>query len=268
MSKGFVWFCQNNKDTDYVKLSVELARTIKKHNRHNQICVVVDDKSNFKSEWIDEIRVLAHDDADGHQKKFANEHKVFALTPFTHTIKLEADMLWNTNTDWWWHYLCQHDLVFSVDCLDYKEQRVKDVAYRPYHKDNFLPNIYNGMTYFRKSVRAKQFFDICKTIVNNWTFVKEQLLKKCFDDDPTTDIVYGLAHRLLDPTNDQLIDYPWFKFIHNKPSIHQKKYCYDPMNFYYPVRINDDVVFGGRRLTAPLHYYYKDFLEVMNVRTV
>lgn len=268
MSKGFVWFCQNNNDTDYVKLSVELARTIKKHNRHNQICVVVDEKSNFKSKWIDEIRVLAHDDADGHQKKFANEYKVFALTPFTHTIKLEADMLWNTNTDWWWHYLCQHDLVFSVDCMDYKEQRIRDVAYRPYHKDNLIPNVYNGMTYFRKSVRARQFFDICKTIVNNWTFVKEQLLKKCFDDDPTTDIVYGLAYRLLDPTNDQLIDYPWFKFIHNKPSIHQKKYRYDPMNFYYPVRINDNVVFGGRRLTAPLHYYYKDFLEVMNVRTV
>jgi hypothetical protein len=27
MSKGFLWFCQNNNETDYTKLSIELART-------------------------------------------------------------------------------------------------------------------------------------------------------------------------------------------------------------------------------------------------
>lgn len=268
MSKGFLWFCQNNNETDYTKLSIELARTIKRHNRENQICVVVDESSIFQSEWVDDIKILSHDDADGHSKKFANEYKVFALTPFTHTIKLEADMLWNSNTDWWWYYLCQHDLVFSMDCFNYQEQRIKDTVYRPYHKDNFLPNVYNGMTYFRKSIRAKHFFDLCKTIVKNWNTVKEEILKKCFDENPTTDIVYALAYRLLDPTSEQIIDYPWFKFIHNKPSIHQKKYLYDPLNYYYPVRINDNVLFGGRRITAPLHYYYKDFLEVLNVRSV
>ena len=263
-----MWLCQNNDQTNYVDMSIALARTIKKHNRENKICVVVDQKSFFESEWVDDIKVLIHDDADGHCKKFANEYKVFALTPFTHTIKLEADMIWNANTDWWWNYLCQHDLVLSVDCLDYKEQRVKDVAYRPYHKDNFLPNVYNGMTYFRKSVRAKQFFDLCKSIVKNWIVVKEEFLKKCFDQNPTTDIVYGLAYRLLDPTGEQMIDYPWFKFIHNKPSIHQPRYNYDPLNYYYPVRVNDDIVFGGKKLSAPLHYFYKDFLEVLDVRSV
>jgi hypothetical protein len=266
MSKGFLWFCQNNNETDYTKLSIELARTIKKHNKENRVCVVVDESSIFQSEWVDDIKILKQDDADGHTKKFANEYKAFALTPYTHTIKLEADMLWNSNTDWWWHYLCQHDLVFSVDCLNYQEQRVRDVTYRPYHRDNFLPNVYNGMTYFRKSTRAQTFFDLCKTVVQNWSTVKEELLRKCFDTDPTTDIVYALAYRLMDPTCEQLIDYPWFKFIHNKPSIHQTRYTYDPLNFYYPVRSQDSVYFGGRRITAPLHYYYKNFLEVLDAR--
>lgn len=268
MSKGFLWFCQNNNDTDYTKLSIELARTIKKYNKENKICVVVDNKSIFESEYVDHIRILQTDDADTHSKKFANEYKVFHLTPFTHTIKLEADMLWNSCTDWWWYYLCQHNLVFSVDCFNYKEQPVLDTAYRPFHKVNFLPNLYNGMTYFRKSIRAKQFFDLCELIVKNWTYVRENILKKCFDDYPTTDIVYALAYRLLDPTNEQLINYNWFKFIHNKPAIHQPKYEYDPLNYYHPMRINDCVFFGEKRFTAPLHYYSKNFIEVLNERSI
>ena len=42
------------------------------------------------------------------------------LSPFTHTIKLEADMLFTQNTDWWWNYLWQHDQVFSYHCRNYK----------------------------------------------------------------------------------------------------------------------------------------------------
>ena len=79
MSKGFVWFCQNNKDTDYTRLSVELARTIKKHNKDNQVCVIVDKQSSFESEYVDVMPVLNNDDAEQHNKKFANEYKVFKL---------------------------------------------------------------------------------------------------------------------------------------------------------------------------------------------
>jgi len=266
MSKGFAWFCQNNKDVDYVPLSIALAKSIKKHNKTNKICVITDSASCFSSEYVDVVKVLAQDDAEDHNKKFANEYKIFNITPFTHTVKLEADMLWNANTDWWWHYLCQHDLVFAVDCLDNKETVVKDKTYRPYHYANLLPNVYNGMTYFRKSSYAKIFFDICGSIVLNWKTVKEQLLKHCFDEEPSTDIVYALAYRLLDPLREHVIDYSWFKFVHNKPSIHQTRYHYDPMNYYYPVRSEHCVYFGGRRLTAPLHYYDKKFLEVLNAR--
>ena len=50
MSRGFLWFCQNNTETDYAKLSVELARSIKKHNRDNNICVVADQNTKLDSE--------------------------------------------------------------------------------------------------------------------------------------------------------------------------------------------------------------------------
>ena len=116
MSKGFVWFAQNNDKTDYVKLSIKLARSIKRFNKQNKICVITDEKSKFENKAIDIVKILKQDDSAEHKTKWANECKAFNLTPFTHTIKLESDMLWTINTDWWWYHLWQNDLVFSVDC--------------------------------------------------------------------------------------------------------------------------------------------------------
>jgi hypothetical protein len=40
MSKGYVWFALNNSTTDYIELSKELAKSIKKFNRQSQVCVI------------------------------------------------------------------------------------------------------------------------------------------------------------------------------------------------------------------------------------
>ena len=172
MSKGYLWFAQNNSKTDYVDISIKLAQSIKRTTRDNKICVVTDEASKFESEYVDVVKVLREDDSADHDIKWANEYKAFALTPFTHTIKLEADMLWNHNTDWWWYYLWQQDLVFSVDCRDYRDNIVKDKTYRQLFRQNHLPNIYNGLMYFRKSKKAQRFFEIAEHIVKNWQEVR------------------------------------------------------------------------------------------------
>ena len=58
MSKGFLWFCQNNENTDYVKLSIELAKSIKTFNKNNNVCVVADKHSKFTSKYVDEVKIL------------------------------------------------------------------------------------------------------------------------------------------------------------------------------------------------------------------
>ena len=45
-------------------------------------------------------------------------------------------MLWTINTDWWWNHLWQHDLVFSVDCRNYRDEIVKDTVYRQLFVNN------------------------------------------------------------------------------------------------------------------------------------
>jgi hypothetical protein len=266
MSKGFIWICQNTDSTDYIKCSIELARSIKQHNRENKICVLVDDKSIFESKHVDMVQVLPKDHSVDHAQKFANEYQVFAQSPFTHSIKLEADMLWTGNTDWWWYHLWQHDLIFSVNCLNYRNQTVVDTTYRKIFTQNNLPNIYNGLTYFRRSQRAKQFFLLCQQLTENWSQVRDNLLINCHDAYPTTDVIYALAYRIMDPTNEQLIDYPWFKFVHGKPAINLSPVA-DCNNYLHPVRLDDRLYLGGRRLNQVWHYHDKNIPEVLNART-
>lgn len=263
MSKGFLWFAQNNDKTDYVELSIRLAKSIKHHNKDNSICVITDEASKFQNEAVDVVKVLAKDSSANHGKKWANEHKAFYMTPFTHTIKLESDMLWTTNTDWWWYHLWQHDLVFSVDCRNYKDQVVKHTPYRNLFLRNCLPNIYNGLMYFRKSTRAKKFFDIARHITEHWQDVKTKLLVNCHDEYPSTDVVFALAQRMIDPENKKLIDYEWFKFLHHKPAVNGLDRMKSQDNYLYPNKSQDRLYLGERRVTRPWHYFDKE----IDVRT-
>ena len=263
MSKGFLWFAQNNDKTDYVELSIKLANSIKRFNKQNHVCVITDAKSKFENKAIDMVKVLKQDDCAEHKTKWANEWKAFDMSPFTHTIKLEADMLWTTNTDWWWYHLWQNDLVFSVDCKNYRDQTIKDTTYRQIFIKNQLPNIYNGLMYFRKSKQAQKFFKFAKYITDNWTKVKTTMLINCHDKYPSTDVVFALAYRMLDPTNTKLIDYEWFKFIHHKPAIHNLTNVRDHNQYLYPNKTGDAVYLGERRLSRVWHYFDKE----LNVRT-
>ena len=263
MTKGYLWFAQNNDKTDYVELSIKLAESIKKHNRYNDVCVITDEKSKFASKHVDVVKVLKQDDSEEHDIKWANEHKAFKITPFKHTIKLEADMLWTANTDWWWYHLWQHNLVFSVDCLDFRNNVVKNTSYRKLFLRNNLPNIYNGLMYFRKSDTAQRFFDIAAKITKNWQFAKNEMLIACHDKYPSTDVVFALAYRIMDPTMQGLVDYEWFKFIHHKPDIHGVK-VRNHNDYLLPNRSGEKIYLGETRLTKVWHYHNKE-LDVSNI---
>ena len=263
MSKGFVWFAQNNDQVDYVKLSIELAKSIKQFNKENKVCVITDENSKFQNEAVDIVKVLKQDDSHTHKIKWANEYKVFDITPFKYTIKLEADMLWTINTDWWWHYLWQHDLVFSVNCRNYRDKIVQDTVYRQLFVKNKLPNIYNGLMYFRKSKQSQKFFQLTEYITKNWSEVKTKMLINCHDKYPSTDVVFALAYRMLDPTNKNLIDYEWFKFLHHKPAINNLDRMRDQNNYLYPNSTGDAIYLGDKRVSRVWHYFDKE----INVRT-
>lgn len=265
MDRGYVWFALNNSTTDYIALSRTLAKSIKEVNRHNKVCVITD--KPLEDELFDFVKVLKEDDSAGQEWKLNNEYKVFALTPFTHTIKLEADMLFTQNTDWWWNFLWQHDQVFSYNCRNYQDRVIVSSFYRKLFERNRLPDVYNGLHYFRRSVKAKQFYDICETIIKDWKTVKEKVLVNCHDEQPTTDVVYALANKIQDPLQNGKIDYEWFKFMHNKQHINGIGQQFDNDNFLYPLKVGHRLYMGGYRQSRIVHYHNKKLVGEFNGST-
>ena len=258
MDRGYLWFALNNSTTDYIELSRALAKSIKKFNKHNQVCVITD--MPIEDELFDHVRVLKNDDSKDQEWKLNNEYKAFAMTPFTHTIKLEADMLFTQNTDWWWNYLWQHDQVFSYNCRSYDDKIVEKSSYRKLFHRNTLPNVYNGLHYFRRSLKAKEFYDFCETIIKSWKTMKEKVLVNCHDEQPTTDVVYALANKLQDPLQLDKVEYEWFKFMHNKQHINSVGEQFDNDNYLYPMKVADKLYMGGYRQNRIVHYHNKKLL--------
>jgi len=264
MDKGYVWFALNNSSTDYIELSRQLAKSIKKVNRHSKVCVITD--KPIKDELFDFVQVLKENDSSEQEWKLNNEYKVFGLTPFTHTVKLEADMLFTTNTDWWWNLLWQHDQVFSYNCRNYQDDVIKNSYYRKLFVRNQLPDVYNGLHYFRRSVKAKQFYDLCETIIKDWKTVKKSVLVNCHGEQPTTDVVYALANKIQDPLQKDKIDYEWFKFMHNKSQINGVSPQLQNDNYLNPMKVGNKLYIGGYRQTRIVHYHNKKLIGDLNGR--
>lgn len=262
MTKGFIWIAQNNSTTDYVGCSVDLCKTIKKHCAINNVAIITDAQTRVPTGVFDHVIVMHEDHSKNIEWKMNNEFKVFELSPFTHSIKLEADMLWNSNTDWWWNHLTQHDLVFSEHCRDYEDNIIKNSWYRKIWHKNHLRDIYNGIHYFRRSQRAFEFYKLCRQIILHWETVKNEVLFGCHDSHPTTDIVYALANKIQDPLNQHFVTYDWFNFVHGKQKIHANALtATDLYNYLHPVLCDDGVFLGGYKQHRPLHYHEKNFLK-------
>lgn len=268
-NRGFIWIAQNNSTTDYVELSINLAKSIKRLCKENNIAIVVDKGTKVPLDLFDRVIPLEQDESKDIEWKLNNEYKVFDLSPWTHTIKLEADMLFTTSTDWWWNQLQQYNMVFSYHCRDYKDNVVKQSPYRKIFSKNYLPDVYSGLTYFRRSKFAMNHFVLCKAITKNWKYVKENILIDCHDENPTTDVVYALANKIMDPLQLDAVKLEWFNFVHNKYLLNVNTARYsDDSNYLYPQLIDHNVYIGGYKTDRIWHYHKKDLLKEINERVL
>ncbi len=260
LDRGYVWFAFGDK---YIEASEKLAFSIKKYNKHNKTCIITD---NHWLQLPNRVKNVDHVELfEGNIKgKFDKEWQAFKLSPFTHTIKLEADMIFTNTTDWWWSHLCQWDMVHSYNCRNYKDDIIQKTIYRKLFEDNALPNIYSGLHYFRKSIWAMKFYLVCKRLIDNWEKVKDQLLVNCYDTEPTTDVVYALANKMLDPLQFKKIDYDFFKFVHNKNDVNGLTPVYKNNEYLQIYKDNDALYLGGYKQSRIWHYFEKDTMEKLD----
>ena len=172
--RGYLIPAVNTETVDYVACAEQLADSIRQWHPAANITILTKE-------------MLPYGDLGG----YANDWQCFAASPYRQTIKLEADMYAATPIDHWWTLFEKRDVVISQGCKGLYNKPSDNRTYRRLFDENRLPDLYNAVTYWRLSSTAKEFFELVRSIFENWNRFKTML--KFPDESATTDVVYAMA---------------------------------------------------------------------------
>jgi len=263
--QGFLTIAQNSA-VNYLQLAYVQAMSIKLTMPGSQYAILVD--ANTLSQITDKHRKvfdyiieITDDDADKELWKLSNEWQSFYLTPFKETIKLESDIIFTRSITHWWTTFRLKNIVLSQGCRNYLQNISTNRQYRQLFDDNQLPDVYNGLMYFRHSQEANDFFNTARLIFKNWAHIRDNVLVNCRDDDPTTDVVYALSAKILGVENCTLPACDFINFTHMKSAINGFS---QTVPWYESVLVETDlpmIRINNINQYYPLHYYDKDWIN-------
>lgn len=267
---GFLSIAQNTDSIDYLKLAYVQAMSIKLTMPKFKYAVLVDSATlnhvQTKHEKVfDKIILIEEDCASNESWKLSNEWQVFRYTPFKETIKVESDVLFTRDISHWLHAFRLRDLVLSTGCRDYQGELSISREYRKLFDDNNLPDVYSGLMYFRYSRLSAEFFDLARQIFLNWAYIRDNVLFNCRDDNPTTDVVYALAAKIIGLENCTIPSADWINFVHMKPAIND--WSNSPWHEMVVSELDLPMIrIANTNQYHPLHYYSKDWIteEIVN----
>jgi len=142
----------------YVACADRLADSIRQHHPSANITILTKDQLPY-----------------GDQGGFANDWQCFRASPYRQTIKLEADMIAAGPIDHWWTLFERQDVVISQGCRNFYDRPGESRAYRRIFDRNNLPDVYNAITYWRRSQTAMEFFNLIHDIFAHWDQYKTLL---------------------------------------------------------------------------------------------
>lgn len=188
---------------DYVKCATALEKSIKKVMPKANVTIITTDKLPYG------------DQAPDTNWKLQNDWQVYEASPYDETIKLEADMIIPRNIEHWFDVMSIQDVVVCTKIRDFKGELSDCRVYRRLIDDNNLPDVYNSITYFKKSDGAKFFFSLVREIFENWEEYKSML--KCNPEEKcTTDWAYSIACHIIGIEKTTLPNFNELSMIHMK----------------------------------------------------
>lgn len=206
MTRGFVIMAQNTEKTDYVKCAEILELSIKRVMPDANVTIITTD-------------MLPHgDQAPNSDWKLINDWQVYEASPYDETIKLEADIFLPRSIDHWFDIMSINDVTLCTNIRNYKGEISNVRVYRKFIDDNNLPDIYNAITYFKKSETAEQFFGIVRNVFENWEEYKA-ILKCNPTEEATTDWVYAIASHIIGVEKTTLPNFNELSMTHMKQFI-------------------------------------------------
>jgi hypothetical protein len=206
MSRGFVIMAQDTENVKYTDCAKQLEASIKRVMPDANVTIITTDMLPWG------------DVAPSSDWKLANDWQVYEASPYDETIKLEADMYVPRSIEHWWDILGQQDVVISTTIRNFKGEISDIKAYRRFIDDNQLPDVYNAITYFKKSDTAAKFYLIVKDVFENWEEYKATL--KCNPNEQvSTDWAYSIACHILGEEKTTMPSFTEMSMVHMKQFI-------------------------------------------------
>ena len=262
--QGYVTFAQNTEEVDYLELAYLQCLNIKATQKHNSYAVIVDaatkelihDVHRNTFDYIIDLPIDHNDPAN--TRKFANEWQVFRLTPFKETIKLESDLLFTRSIDHWWTAFRLRNVCLSTGAKTFNGINGAIRKYRELFDANSLPDVYNGLMYFRYSREAHDFFDAAQYIQMNWEYVRTGL-KNCIEEQPSTDVLYALTALMVGEETCTMPSMDFINFVHMKSGFNGWHDARSWLETVINERDGDVIRINNLNQYDPVHYYDKTY---------
>ena len=246
--RGYLIPAIDTQTVDYLSCAVQLAHSIRQWHPSANISVLTNKPCN--DSVFDHVIPLPYGNLTG----YANDWQCFYASPYRQTIKLEADMIAAGPIDHWWTLFENRDVVISQGARTFYNEPAKSRYYRKIFDQNNLPDVYNAITYWRLSNTAQDFFQLVRTIFEQWNDYKKLL--KFPDNEPSTDLVYAMAAQIMGPESVTLPPGLGPTIVHMKRYINStqtENWTQELVWEADPVRINTIAQWGL------LHYHCKDW---------
>lgn len=260
MNKGFIIIAQDSETTNYIKCAELLCQNIKMQMPNESVTLLTDKKINLP--YFDNIIIFPYGDKCINDSwKLANDWQVYDASPYEFTIKIEADFYLPRSISHWWEILKYHDLNICTTIRNYKNEISDNRFYRKIVDSNNLPDTYNGLTYFKKSKNAENFYQCVKDIFENWNLYKAEI--KCPNDElATTDFVYAIAASIIGEEICTMPHFNDFSFIHMKKAINSLTSNNWFEEYVYEIS-RDTLRINTIPILYPLHYHVKEFCNIL-----
>ena len=259
---GFLTLAQNTDSVNYLKLAYLQALNIKATQKNNLYAVIVDTPTykaiEDRHKKVFDFIIPLNIDYNTGDRPFANEWQAYFQSPFKETIKLEADLLFTRSVDHWWTAFRLKDV-----CLSHGAKNVYSIQsgvrkYRELFDANQLPDVYNGLMYFRYTRTAEEFFRTAQAIFMNWDNIRKDLIK-CHEDKPTTDVVYALASLIVGPERVTMPSMDFINFVHMKSGFNGWSDTQSWMDTVMTERDGDVIRINNLNQYDPVHYHDKNY---------
>jgi len=271
MNFGYLLVVATSEKVDYLNMAYALAMSIKHTQKpgYDKVALVIDDPEQIKklkSPWVFDHVIAWNQETFWDGRSWMDK-----LSPFDHTVCLDADMLFFRDYSHWIDYLIKDtELYIPNKVYNYRGQVTDDDFYRKTFRENKLPNLYSFYTFFKKDSKlVKEFFDLGRHIIKNPKEFANVFLTMHKPKVLGTDEAFALSAKILSIDDTVTYDLEFPRIVHMKPMLQgwpwPAEQWSDHIGFYFNKRA--ELKLGNYRQTDIVHYVEKDKIndEIVSV---